>query len=327
MRAMALQRPAAPLEPLSRPELPAPAAGEVVLDVHACGVCRTDLHIRDGELPAPRLPLVPGHQVVATVRAAGTAAELGPGARVGVPWLAWACGECPQCRSGRENLCPRAQFTGLHRDGGYASAMVADARFCLPLAAGIPDRQAAPLLCGGLIGHRALRRAGDGERVGLYGFGSAAHIVCQVALWEGRRVFAFTSPGDEPTQAFALELGAAWAGDSDALPPEQLDAAIVFAPVGALVPAALRALAPGGTVVCAGIRMSDIPAFPYELLWPERTVTAVANLTRRDGHEFLAVADQAGIRTHVTTYALEAANDALEDLRAGRFRGSAVLVP
>jgi propanol-preferring alcohol dehydrogenase len=297
---------------------PVPGVGEVLLDVQACGVCRTDLHIVDGELAAPALPLIPGHQIVATVR--------GSGDRVGVPWLGWSCGRCRYCRSGRENLCPDARFTGLHRDGGYATHAVADARYCLRLPDELDAAQAAPLLCAGLIGHRALRRAGDAERLGLYGFGAAAHIVCQVARFEGRRVFAFTRDGDEASQRFARELGAEWAGDALGPAPEELDAAIIFAPVGALVPAALRAVAPGGTVVCAGIHMSELPAMPYEILWGERTLCSVANLTRADGHEFLALAPRAGIRTHVTRYTLERANDALEDLRAGRLEGAAVLV-
>jgi propanol-preferring alcohol dehydrogenase len=323
---MVLQRPREPLVPVSAPE-PHPDGADVLLQVHACGVCRTDLHTVDGELEAPRLPLTPGHQIVATVVEAGPVAELEPGARVGVPWLGWVDGDCRYCRSGRENLCPNAQFTGLHRDGGYATAAIADSRFCLPLPAAIDDSQTAPLLCGGLIGYRSLRRAGDAQRLGLYGFGSSAHMICQVAVHQGRTVFAFTSPGDEPTQAFARELGAVWAGGSDQAPPEELDAAIIFAPVGALVPVALRAVAPGGTVVCAGIHMSDIPAFPYDILWGERTLCSVANLTRQDGYEFLALAEAAGVKTHVTTYPLESANEALADLRAGRFRGSAVLLP
>jgi propanol-preferring alcohol dehydrogenase len=323
---MVLQRPREPLVPVSAPE-PHPDGADVLLQVHACGVCRTDLHTVDGELEAPRLPLTPGHQIVATVVEAGPVAELEPGARVGVPWLGWVDGDCRYCRSGRENLCPNAQFTGLHRDGGYATAAIADSRFCLPLPAAIDDSQTAPLLCGGLIGYRSLRRAGDAQRLGLYGFGSSAHMICQVAVHQGRTVFAFTSPGDEPTQAFARELGAVWACGSDQAPPEELDAAIIFAPVGALVPVALRAVAPGGTVVCAGIHMSDIPAFPYDILWGERTLCSVANLTRQDGYEFLALAEAAGVKTHVTTYPLESANEALADLRAGRFRGSAVLLP
>jgi propanol-preferring alcohol dehydrogenase len=281
-------------------------------------VCRTDLHLRDGEIDATRLPVVLGHQIVASTE---------DGRRVGVPWLGWTDGECRYCRSGRENLCVRARFTGRDIDGGFAELTVADERFCLPIPDEMADEHAAPLLCGGLIGFRALRLAGDGERLGLYGFGSAAHMICQVAVFEGRQVFAFTRPGDEPGQAFARELGASWAGDSSQAPPEELDAAIIFASAGELVPAALRALAPGGTVVCAGIHMSDIPSFPYEDLWHERTLRSVANLTRLDGIEFLALAQRVPVHTRVTTYALERAEDALADLRAGRFEGTAVVVP
>jgi propanol-preferring alcohol dehydrogenase len=323
---MVLQRPGEPLLAATGPE-PEPTGPDVLLQVHACAVCRTDLHIASGELETPRLPLTLGHQIVATVLAAGPEAELDPGERVGVPWLGWVDGECRYCRSDRENLCVNAQFTGLHRDGGYATAAIADSRFCLPLADEGDDVQTAPLLCGGLIGYRALRRAGDAARLGLYGFGSSAHMICQVAVHQGRSVFAFTSPGDETTQAFARELGATWAGGSDEAPPEELDAAIIFAPVGPLVPVALRAVAPGGIVVCAGIHMSDIPSFPYDILWGERTLCSIANLTRQDGYEFLDLAAAAGVKTHVTTYPLEAANDALEDLRAGRFQGTAVLIP
>jgi propanol-preferring alcohol dehydrogenase len=317
MRAMVLDTPG---EPLLRPAdlpTPEPGEGELLIRVHACGVCRTDLHVLDGEVETRRLPLVPGHQIVGTVE--------GTGERVGVPWLGWTCGECRYCRSGRENLCDRAEFTGADRDGGFAEFAVADARFCFPLPEGYPDLQAAPLLCAGLIGHRALRMAGDAERLGLYGFGAAAHIICQVARHEGRRVFAFTSAGDEDAQRFALRLGAEWAGPSSQAPPEPLDAAIIFAPVGALVPAALRAVVKGGTVVCAGIHMSDIPSFPYADLWGERAVRSVANLTRRDAEEFLALAPQVPVRTTVTRYALEAANAALADLRAGRLQGAAVV--
>lgn len=318
MRAMRLHAVGGPLR-LEEPPDSVAGEGELLLEVEACGVCRTDLHILDGEVAAPRYPLTPGHQIVARVA--------GEGLRVGVPWLGWACGECRYCRSGRENLCERAEFTGLHRDGGFATHAVADAAFCLPLGEELEAVQAAPLLCGGLIGYRALRRAGDAERVGLYGFGSAAHQICQVAVFQGRSVFAFTSPRDTATQAFARELGAVWAGDSTQPPPEPLDAAIIFAPVGSLVIEALRAVAPGGAVICAGIHMSDIPSFPYELLWRERSITSIANLTREDGHEFLAIAARVPVRTRVTTYPLERANDALADLRAGRFEGSAVLVP
>jgi alcohol dehydrogenase, propanol-preferring len=285
--------------------------------VHACGVCRTDLHVADGELPDPKLPLVLGHQVVGSVE--------GTGERVGIPWLGWACGECRFCRSGRENLCDFARFTGYQLDGGYAEYAVADRRFCHPIPDAYADLDAAPLLCAGLIGWRALSAAGDGERLGLYGFGASAHIIAQVARWQGRRVFAFTRARDQEAQAFARSLGAEWAGDSLAPPPEELDAAIIFAPVGELVPAALRALTKGGTVVCAGIHMSDVPAFPYELLWGERVVRSVANLTRRDGVEFLEIAPRVPVRVEVETFPLEAANDALDRLRAGRIRGAAVL--
>jgi alcohol dehydrogenase, propanol-preferring len=304
----------------------APGAGQVVVRVRACGVCRTDLHVVDGDLTEPKLPLVPGHQIVGEVVGAGAGAErFEPGARIGIPWLGWTCGECRYCRSGRENLCVRARFTGYHLDGGYADLAVADERYCFPIPDGYSDLQAAPLLCAGLIGYRALRLSGDPERLGLYGFGASAHIICQVAAHQGRRVFALTREGDDEGQAFARELGAEWAGDSVAGPPEQLDAAIVFAPVGPLVPAALRALAPGGTVVCAGIHMSDIPAFPYEILWEERSVRSVANLTRRDGEEFLALAPEVPVRTTVSEYGLQAANEALSDLRSGRLHGAAVL--
>jgi len=316
MRAMVLDAPGSPLRVA---EVPVPQAGpgQLLLRVHVCGVCRTDLHVVDGEVRCSRLPVVPGHQIVATVE--------GTGERVGVPWLGWTCGECAYCRSGRENLCDRARFTGCDIDGGYAEYAVADERFCFAIPDGYPDLQAAPLLCAGLIGHRALRMAGDAGRLGLYGFGAAAHIVCQVARHEQRRVFAFTRAGDDDAQAFARELGAEWAGSADAAPPEELDAAIVFAPVGSLVPAALRALAKGGTVVCAGIHMSDIPSFPYEDLWGERSIRSVANLTRRDGEEFLALAPTVPVRTTVVPYPLEAAGAALEDLRSGRVRGAAVL--
>jgi propanol-preferring alcohol dehydrogenase len=325
MRAMVLD---APREPLAERELPdpEPAPGEVLVRVEACGVCRTDLHVVDGELPSPKLPLVPGHQVVGEVVTAGAGVEgLGAGERVGIPWLGWTCGECRYCRSDRENLCERALFNGYTRDGGYAELATVDARFAFPLAAEPSTTELAPLLCAGLIGYRALRFCGDAERVGLYGFGSSAHIVCQVARHQGRRVFALTRPGDAEGQRFALELGAEWAGDSEAGPPEPLDAAIVFAPVGALVPLALRATAPGGVVVCAGIHMSEIPAFPYEILWGERAVRSVANLTRRDGEELLPLAAEVPVRTTVTAYPLARANEALADLRAGTLHGAAVL--
>ena len=325
MRAMVLREQGKPVE---RTEIrdPDPAAGEILIAVRACGVCRTDLHIVDGELTEPHLPLVPGHQVVGEVVAAGEEAErFELGDRVGVPWLAWACGECGYCRSGRENLCERARFTGYDRDGGFAELVTADEAFALPLPGEPDDVHMAPLLCAGLIGYRALRACGDPARVGLYGFGASAHIVCQVAAHEGRRVFAFTRPGDEDWQAFARELGAEWAGDSDAGPPEPLDAAIIFAPVGALVPVALRVVARGGTVVCAGIHMSEIPAFAYEILWGERTLRSVANLTRADGTELMRIAPEVPVRTEITTYPLEEANAALDDIRTGRLRGAAVL--
>ncbi|HZR94874.1 MAG TPA: zinc-dependent alcohol dehydrogenase family protein [Gaiellaceae bacterium] len=299
---------------------------DVRLRVDACGVCRTDLHLVDGELPQPRLPVVPGHEIVGTVLEVGDDANgFRPGDRVGVPWLAWTCGRCRYCLAGRENLCAEARFTGYTVDGGFADETVADGRYCFAIPEQYSDVEAAPLLCAGLIGYRTLSLAGDAARVGLYGFGAAAHIVCQVARWQGRRVFAFTRPEDEASQAFARSLGAEWAGASTETPPERLDAALVFAPVGALVPAALAALERGGVVVCGGIHMSDIPSFPYELLWQERTIRSVTNLTRRDGDEFLTLASRAGVRTDTTTYPLESANDALDDLRSGRLAGAAVL--
>ncbi len=315
----------APRSPLRELELPRPELehGQVRLRVLACGVCRTDLHIRDGELHKPKLPLILGHEIVGTVLEGGRAFE--PGTRVGVPWLGWTCGACRYCRTGKENLCDRARFTGYDLDGGYAEEAVADERFCFPIPESYPDAEAAPLLCAGLIGYRSLLRAGDGARIGLYGFGAAAHIVAQIARSEGRRVFAFTRPGDEPAQALALRLGSAWAGDSAARPPEELDAAIIFAPAGELVPAALRAVRKGGSVVCAGIHMSDIPRFPYELLWGERTLCSVANLTRRDGAELLDLAPRVPIRTEVEVFALGDAELALDRLRAGEIHGAAVL--
>jgi alcohol dehydrogenase, propanol-preferring len=324
MRAMVLDRPGSALR-LAELPVPEPSAGELLIRVHACGVCRTDLHVLDGEVAAGKLPLVPGHQIVGRVVEGGE--RFGAGARVGVPWLGWTCGECRFCRSGRENLCDRARFTGYDRDGGFAQLAVADERFCFSLPDGYPDLQAAPLLCAGLIGYRTLRMAGDAERIGIYGFGAAAHIVCQVAVHQGRRVFAFTRAEDSAAQAFALELGAEWAGDALGPPPEELDAALIFAPAGELVPAALRAVAKGGTVVCGGIHMSDIPAMPYELLWGERTLRSVANLTRADGEEFLELAPRVPVRTEVETHPLERANEALGRLRAGELRGAAVLVP
>ena len=324
MRAMVLEAAGTPLRAAKLPD-PEPRPGQALLRVLACGVCRTDLHIVDGELTEPKLPLVPGHQIVGEVLESSGRFERG--ARVGVPWLGWTCGECRYCLAGQENLCDRARFTGYDVDGGYAELAVADERYCFPVPEGYPDEQAAPLLCAGLIGYRSLRLAGDAERIGLYGFGASAHIVCQVAVAQGRRVFAGTRAGDEEGQAFARSLGAAWAGDAAAGPPEELDAVIVFAPVGALVPAALRHVRKGGSVVCAGIHMSDIPTFPYEALWGERVVRSVANLTRADGEEFLALAPTVPVRTEVETFPLEQANEALDRLRSGALRGAAVLVP
>jgi alcohol dehydrogenase, propanol-preferring len=312
---MVLEAQRQPLQLLDLP-VPEPGPGQLLLRVLACGVCRTDLHIVDGELARPKLPLVPGHQIVG---------EAEDGRRLGVPWLGSTDGTCRYCTSGRENLCDAARFTGYDLDGGYAEYIVADERYCLPIPDGYDETHAAPLLCAGLIGYRSLRLAGDAERIGFYGFGSSAHLIAQVALHQGRRLFGFVRPGDEAARAFALELGCEWAGWSDELPPEELDAAIVFAPVGALVPAALRALAKGGVVVCAGIHMSDIPQFPYELLWEERMVRSVANLTRRDGEEFLALAPQVPVRAEIEVFALEQANEALDRLRAGDVHGTAVL--
>jgi alcohol dehydrogenase, propanol-preferring len=316
--------------PLERTVLsaPQPSAGQVLIRVHACAVCRTDLHVIDGELPNPKLPLVPGHEIV------GEVIETGPGVdrfrigdRVGVPWLGWTCGECVYCRTDRENLCVRARFTGYQIDGGYAEFTVADARYCFAIPTSYRDAEATPLLCAGLIGYRTLRMAGDARRLGIYGFGAAAHIVAQVARHQGREIFAFTRPGDTTAQDFARRLGCAWAGGSDDTPPEPLDAALIFAPAGALVPTALRHLAPGGIVVCGGIHMSDIPSFPYEWLWKERTIRSVANLTRRDAEEFLQLAPQIPVHTTVTSYALGQANEALDALRHGRLTGAAVLLP
>jgi propanol-preferring alcohol dehydrogenase len=317
MRAVVLERQGEPLSLVQVPD-PQPAPGQLLLRVRACAVCRTDLHLRDAEIGATKLPVILGHQIVG---------ETADGRRVGVPWLGWTDEDCRYCRSGRENLCVNARFTGRDLDGGFAQLTVADERFCLPLPDEVDDDQLAPLLCGGLIGYRALRLAGDAPRLGLYGFGSAAHMICQVAVHQGRKVFAFTRPGDERGQDFARSVGAAWAGGSDERPPEELDAAIIFASAGALVPSALKALAPGGTVVCAGIHMSDIPSFPYEDLWHERTIRSVANLTREDGREFLALAPEVPVRTTVTRYSLEQAEQALSDLRAGAFEGTAVIVP
>ncbi len=327
MRAMVLDRPRTALVLCER-ALPRPGPGEILVEVKACGVCRTDLHVVDGELPNPQLPIVPGHEIVGRVAAIGQGvAGFSLGERVGVPWLGFTCGVCAYCRSERENLCDAPRFTGYTRDGGFATHTVADARYCFPLPDGFDDVAIAPWLCAGLIGWRSYRIGGAGEALGLYGFGAAAHILAQVAAWQGRRVYAFTRAGDTVAQEFARALGAVWAGGSDALPPEPLDAAIIFAPVGALVPAALRAVKKGGRVVCGGIHMSDIPSFPYRLLWEERQVVSVANLTRADAREFLAIAPQARIRTEATRYPLADANAALADLREGRLQGAAVLVP
>jgi alcohol dehydrogenase, propanol-preferring len=317
VRAVVLEQQGQPLKSVTLPD-PVPGPGQLLLEVQACGVCRTDLHLRDAEIVAGKLPVVLGHQIVGTTE---------DGRRVGVPWLGYTDGDCRYCRSDRENLCVNARFTGSDIDGGYAERTVADERFCLPLPDELSAQAAAPLLCGGLIGYRALRFTGDAPRLGLFGFGSAAHMICQVAVHQGREVFAFTRPGDERTQEFARSLGAAWAGGTDEAPPEQLDAAIIFAPAGELVPRALKLLTSGGTVVCAGIHMSDIPSFAYEDLWHERTIRSVANLTRRDGEEFIALATEVAVRTTITTYPLEQAETALADLRAGRFEGTAVIVP
>src|SRR4051794_29346555 len=324
MRAMVLERPGSPLVAADRPE-PTPGPGQLLLDVAACGVCRTDLHLLDGEVAVPRLPIVPGHQIVARVIKAGPGAGIHPGRRVGVPWLGWTDGTCRFCQSGRENLCVRARFTGRDIHGGYAERAVADARYCLRLPDDLDDLDAAPLLCAGLIGYRALRFAGDAERLGLYGFGAAAHLIAQVAVWQGRRVFAFTREGDEAGRDFALSLGAEWAGASGETPPQPLDAALIFARVGSLVLDALRASDRGATIICAGIHMSDLPPIPYADLWHERSIRSVANLTRHDGEEFLRVAEQVPVRSRVTRYALADANTALDDLRHGRFEGAAVL--
>jgi propanol-preferring alcohol dehydrogenase len=325
MKAMVLERPGEPLREVERAD-PEPGPGQVRLRVAACGVCRTDLHVVDGELPDLGRPVVPGHQVVGVVDAAGPGVDrVRVGQRVGVPWLGWTCGTCRFCASGRENLCPRARFTGYHLDGGFAEMAVADERYCFPIPEAFSDVHAAPLLCAGLIGYRALRMAGDAERLGLYGFGAAAHIVAQLARHQGRRVYAFVRPGDREAREFALSLGAQWAGESGEAPPEPLDAAILFAPAGELVPAALRAVDRGGTVVCAGIHMSDIPSFPYRVLWEERVVRSVANLTRRDGEELLALAPRVPVRTEVEIFPLALAREALDRLRGGRLRGAAVL--
>ncbi len=322
---MVLERQREPLRPAELPD-PRPGAGQVLISVRACGVCRTDLHIVDGDLKQPKLPLAMGHQIVGTVVEAGEGAErFEVGLRVGVPWLGWTCGECRYCRSRRENLCDRARFTGYDIDGGYAELAVADERFCFSISEGYPDEQAAPLLCAGLIGYRALRLVGDAERIGFYGFGASAHILCQVAVHQGRRVFAFTRKGDEEGQAFARGLGAEWAGSSDEAPPEEIDGAIVFAPLGPLMTAALRHSAKGARIISAGIHMSDIPSFPYEQLWGERVLGSVANLTRRDGEEFLALAPQVPVRSEVEVRPLAEANEALDSIRDGSLRGAAVL--
>jgi propanol-preferring alcohol dehydrogenase len=326
MRAAILDSIGKPLRAADVP-MPTPGVEQVLIRVRACGVCRTDLHVVDGELDRPKLPLIPGHQIVGAVVETGERVDrFAAGDRVGVPWLGWTCGTCRYCSSGRENLCDSARFTGYQIDGGYAEYAVADNRFCFPIPDGYPDLQAAPLLCAGLIGYRSLVLAGDAECLGLYGFGAAAHIVTQVARHQGRRVFAFARDGDTEAQRFARDMGAVWAGDSRQRPPEELDAAIIFAPVGSLIPAALRVVAKGGVVVCGGIHMSDIPSFPYEILWGERVVRSVANLTRRDGEEFLALAPRVPVRTEVVPFPLERANEALDSLRGGRIRGAAVIV-
>jgi propanol-preferring alcohol dehydrogenase len=324
-RAMVMRQAKAPLV-MERRAVPEPGPNQVLVRVSACGVCRTDLHVVDGDLTRPKLPLVPGHEVVGHVAACGGGVErFAAGQRVGIPWLGWTCGTCRYCASGRENLCEAAQFTGYTLDGGYGDHALVDQRYAFPIHGDYSDAEAAPLLCAGLIGYRSLVMAGEAQRLGLYGFGAAAHIVAQVARYQGREVFAFTRPGDTAAQDFAHDLGAVWVGNSDDAPPEPLDAAIIYAPVGALVPAALRAVAPGGTVVCAGIHMSDIPGFPYNILWRERKLVSVANLTRKDGEEFLALAPKAGVRTAIETLPLEDANEALARLREGRLRGAAVL--
>jgi propanol-preferring alcohol dehydrogenase len=325
MKAMVLTQPGHPLELEERP-VPDPGPGEVLIKVQACAVCRTDLHVIDGDLPNIRTPIVPGHEIVGQVVSVGEGADIRPGERVGVPWLGHTCGHCDYCDSGQENLCGKARFTGYQIDGGFAEMTVADHRYCFPIDAAYSNVEAAPLLCAGLIGYRSLAMAGEGRRLGIYGFGAAAHIVAQVAGWQGREIFAFTRSGDTAAQAFARKLGAAWSGSSEEPAPVALDAAIIFAPVGALVPAALRAVRRGGTVVCGGIHMTDIPSFPYSILWGERVVRSVANLTRRDAKAFLALAPRIPVRTHTVSYPLEHANQALDDLRRGRLSGAAVLV-
>jgi propanol-preferring alcohol dehydrogenase len=325
MIAMSFDGPGRPLVWAERP-VPEPTADEVVVRVRACGVCRTDLHVVDGDLQHPKPAVVPGHEIVGTIERVGERVErFAVDQRIGIPWVGWTCGECPYCRSGRENLCDRPQFTGYTRDGGYAEYAAADHRYCVPIPDGYGDAEAAPLLCAGLIGYRSLRLAGDARRLGLYGFGAAAHLVTQVARFQGREVYAFTRPGDADAQAFARSLGAIWAGDSTLLPPEPLDAAILFAPVGSLIPAALRAVVKGGVVLCGGIHMTDVPSFPYDLLWGERVVRSVANLTRRDAEDFLALAPRVPIRTTIQTLPLTEANEALRRLRTGEVRGSLVL--
>lgn len=325
MKAMVLEEPGTKLKLEDKPD-PSPDKGQVLLKIHVCGVCRTDLHVVDGELKDPKLPLIPGHQIVGEVVENGEGAgRFKQGDLVGVPWLGWSCGECFYCTSGRENLCDYAKYTGYQIDGGFAEMTVADERFCFPIPEEYPDSQAAPLLCAGLIGYRSYRKAGEGKRIGFYGFGAAAHILAQVAEHDDREVYAFTRRGDTESQEFAKKLGAVWAGNSEEKPPEWLDAAIIFAPVGKLVPAALRAVRKGGTVVCAGIHMSDIPSFPYDILWGERTIKSVANLTRKDGHEFLQLAPKIPVKTEITVYPLKKTNEALEDLRQGNFDGAAVI--
>lgn len=323
---MLFEKPGEPLR-LSEFARPTPAPGQVLIRVHACAVCRTDLHVIDGELAYPKLPLVPGHEIVGIVEQLGAGStRFKIGDRVGVPWLGWTCGECSYCRNVQENLCDRAKFTGYTLDGGYAEFTVADQRFCFPIPDSYSDVEAAPLLCAGLIGYRSLVKSANGKRLGIYGFGAAAHIVAQVAKYQKREIYAFTRPGDQKAQKFALNLGAVWAGGSNELPPEQLDAAIIFAPVGHLVPQALKTIRKGGTIVCGGIHMSDIPSFPYSILWEERSICSVANLTRRDGEEFMTLAPKVPVRTEIETFPLEEANEALHQLRAGKIRGAAVLV-
>jgi propanol-preferring alcohol dehydrogenase len=326
MRAMLLEKAGQPLRETELP-MPKPGPGQVLIRIGACAVCRTDLHVVDGELTQPKLPLVPGHEIVGIVEKKGEGAErFEIGDRVGIPWLGWTCGECSYCLWGQENLCDKARFTGYTIDGGYADYTIADQRFCFPIPDVYGDAEAAPLLCAGLIGYRSLVKAGDGKRLGIYGFGAAAHIVAQVARYQNREIYAFTRPGDKEAEKFAVELGAVWAGGSNELPPVKLNAAIIFAPVGALIPQALRAVGKGGKVVCGGIHMSDIPSFPYEILWEERSLCSIANLTRRDGEEFLALAPKVPVRTEVETFPLDGANEALARLRSGKIQGAAVLV-